>query len=57
MLEVGKGLENTSTSNNYLEVLVNDEKATLEQLNKLCDTKHDTKEEITYGNIRCGICR
>jgi len=36
---------------------VNDEKATLEQLNKLCDTKHDTKEEITYGNIRCGICR
>jgi hypothetical protein len=30
-----------STSNNYLEVLVNNEKVTLEQLNKLCDTKHD----------------
>jgi len=37
----GKDGKITSTSNNYLEVLVNDEEAILEQLNKLCDTKHD----------------
>jgi hypothetical protein len=30
-----------STTNNYLEVLVNDENATLEQFNRLCGTKHD----------------
>jgi len=37
----GKDGKITSTSNNYLEVLVNDEKVTLEQLNMLCGTKHD----------------
>jgi hypothetical protein len=30
-----------SGTNNYLEVLVNDETTTLEQLNHLCGTKHD----------------
>jgi hypothetical protein len=34
-------VKTTSTSNNYLEVLVNNENATLEQLNKLCGTEHD----------------
>jgi predicted transport protein len=28
-------------TNNYLEVLINDETTTLEQLNRLCATKHD----------------
>jgi hypothetical protein len=37
----GKDGKTTSTSNNYLEVLVNDEEATLEQLNMLCGTKYD----------------
>jgi len=37
----GKDVKITSTSNNYLEVLVNNEEATLEQLNKICNTKHD----------------
>jgi hypothetical protein len=41
----GKDGKTTSTSNNYLEVLVNDEKVILEQLNRLCGTKHD----ISYG--------
>jgi hypothetical protein len=30
-----------SIANNYLEVLVNDEDVTLEELNHLCGTKHD----------------
>jgi hypothetical protein len=29
------------TTNNYLEVLMDDETTTLEQLNRLCGTKHD----------------
>lgn len=29
------------TSNNYLEVLVDDDEATLEHLNRLCGMKHD----------------
>jgi hypothetical protein len=43
-IDVGSGErmeKTTSTLNNYLEVLVNDEKTTLEYLNKLCGTKHD----------------
>jgi hypothetical protein len=34
-------VKTTPTSNNYLEVLVNNEKATLDQLNRLCGIKHD----------------
>jgi len=40
-LKRGKDGKTTPTSNNYLEVLVNDGKATLEQLNMLCNIKHD----------------
>jgi hypothetical protein len=41
-LKWGKDGKTTPTSNNYLEVLVNDDgEATLEQLNMLCNTKHD----------------
>ncbi len=28
-------------ANNYLEVLIDDEEITLDQLNKLCNMKHD----------------
>jgi hypothetical protein len=28
-------------TNNYLEVMVDDEETTLEQLNRLCGAKHD----------------
>jgi len=38
MLEVWKG---SFVANNYLEVLINDEEITLEQLNRLCNMKHD----------------
>jgi hypothetical protein len=37
----GKDGKMPSTTNNYLEVLVNDENVTLEKLNHLCGTKHD----------------
>ncbi len=36
----GKDGKTTSTSNKYLEVLVNDEEVILEQLNRLCGTEH-----------------
>ncbi len=41
--------ENTKPSNsiaNYLEVLVNDENATLNELNRICGANH----HLTYGN-------
>ncbi len=38
MLEVWKG---SFVANNYLEVLIDDEETTLEQLNRLCNMKHD----------------
>jgi hypothetical protein len=37
----GKDGKMPFATNNYLEVLVNDENATLEKLNCLCGTKHD----------------
>jgi hypothetical protein len=37
----GKETKSHSTINNYMEVLVDDEVATLQQLNKLCGTKHE----------------
>jgi hypothetical protein len=37
----GKDGKVSSDANNYLKVLVDDEEATLEQLNHLCGTKHD----------------
>jgi hypothetical protein len=37
----GKEPKPNYTTNNYLEVFVDDEATTLEQLNRLCGTKHD----------------
>jgi hypothetical protein len=36
-----KETKSHSCTNNYMEILVDDEVATLEQLNRLCGTKHD----------------
>jgi hypothetical protein len=41
MLEKRKDGKASSATNNYLEVLINDEETTLEQLNYLCGAKHD----------------
>jgi hypothetical protein len=41
MLEMWEGQKKSTTTNNYLEVMVHDEEATLEQLNRLCGVKHD----------------
>jgi hypothetical protein len=37
----GKDTKPHAIANNYLEVLMDDEAATLEQLNRLCGSKHD----------------
>jgi hypothetical protein len=37
----GKDGKMSTVATNYLKVLVDDEEATLEQLNKLCGIKHD----------------
>jgi hypothetical protein len=44
----GKDGKTTSTLNNYLEVLVNDEEVILKQVNKLCGTKHESFLVLGY---------
>ncbi len=36
-----KETKSLSSTNNYVEILVDDEVATLEQLNRLCGARHD----------------
>ncbi len=42
-----------STSANFLEVLINDEEATLTELNRLCGIKHNFFWELECQNARC----
>jgi hypothetical protein len=42
-----KDTKPSNSTTNYLEVLVNDEEATLNELNKICSANH----HLTYGNM------
>ncbi len=44
-----KEVKSHSTTNNYMELLVDDEVATLEHLNRLCGTKHDFFLDLKGG--------
>lgn len=43
------------TSNNYLEVLVDDDEVTFEHLNRLCGTKHDIFSEVRIPRRRLPV--
>jgi hypothetical protein len=50
-LRHGKDGKAPFVANNYLEVLVDDEDATLEELNKSCATKHDVFTKVKLPRI------
>jgi len=49
----GKETKTHATTNNYLEMLTDDEATTLEQLNTLCGSKHDFFLELTCLKKNC----